>query len=70
MEHEPIPFPEEFDRELYIARWELQVNQARLNDVRDANRANALEWDRLQEERRGILARIVELTPVEEDGTT
>lgn len=56
----------EFDRELFTAKWELQLNQARLNDVRDAFKQCYLEWDRLQEERSGILARLVELEQVDE----
>ena len=56
----------EFDRELYTARWELQLNQARLNDVRDAFKAATLEWDRLQEERKGLLANLVEIEGVHE----
>jgi hypothetical protein len=56
----------EFDRELYTARWELQLNQARLNDVRDAMKAATREWDELQAERRGILSKIVEIEGVHE----
>lgn len=55
----------EFDRELFTARWELQLNQARMNDVRDAFKQCYLEWDALQEERQGILSRIVELEQVD-----
>lgn len=56
----------DFDRELFIANWELQINACHLSDVRDAFKQCYLEWDRLQEERRGILSRIVELEQVKE----
>lgn len=56
----------DFDRELYTAKWELQLNQARLNDVRDAFKQCFIEWDMLQQERRSILAKIVELEQVDE----
>ena len=56
----------EFDRELFIAKYEIQLNQARLNDVRDAMAACTREWDALQEERRGLLANLVEIEGVHE----
>lgn len=56
----------EFDRQLFIANWELQLNQARLNDVRDAMAACTREWDFLQAERKSILANIVELEHLDE----
>lgn len=56
----------ERERELFTANWELQLNQARLNDVRDAFKQCHREWDMLQEERRGILSKIVELEQVDE----
>lgn len=56
----------EFNRELFQAEAELQQNQNQLNDVRDAQKAITQEWDRLQEERTSIIARLVELKHVDE----
>lgn len=51
--------------ELFTAQLELQQNQCRLNDVRDAMAQCIREWDELQGERKSILSRIVELEPVD-----
>lgn len=56
----------EFNRELFDTKWKIQLNACHLADVRDAIEACNREWDALQEERQGLLARVVELEQVEE----
>ena len=46
------------NKDLFEIKAELQQNQNHLNDVRDAQKALAQEWDRLQAERQQILGRI------------
>jgi len=48
----------DFNKDLFEIKAELQQNQNHLNDVRDAQKALAQEWDRLQAERQQILGRI------------
>jgi len=46
------------EKDLFTLQAELQQNQLHLNDVRDAQKALAQEWDRLQEERQQLIGRI------------
>ncbi len=46
------------EKDLFTLQAELQQNQHHLNDVRDAQKALAQEWDRLQEERQQLIGRI------------
>lgn len=46
------------EKDLFTIQAELQQNQNHLNDVRDASKALAQEWDRLQEERQQLIGRI------------
>ncbi len=46
------------EKDLFTLQAELQQNQHHLNDVRDAQKALAQEWDRLQEERQLLIGRI------------
>jgi phage shock protein A len=57
------------EKDLFEIKAELQQNQNHLNDVRDAQKALAQEWDRLQAERqlliaKAALAKTVEPYPV------
>ena len=52
------------ESELYLAQYELRLNQARQNKVRDTMARATREWDELQAERKGILSRIVEIESV------
>lgn len=49
---------DELEKDLFTLQAELQQNQLHLNDVRDASKALAQEWDRLQEERQQLIGRI------------
>lgn len=46
------------EKDLFTLQAELQQNQNHLNDVRDAQKALAQEWARLQEERQQLIGRI------------
>lgn len=46
------------EKDLFTLQAELQQNQLHLNDVRDAQKALAQEWDRLQGERQQLIGRI------------
>lgn len=54
------------ESELYLAQYDLRLNQARQNKVRDTMARATREWDELQAERKGILARLVEVQSVGE----
>lgn len=49
---------DELEKDLFTLQAELQQNQNHLNDVRDAQKALAQEWGRLQEERQQLIGRI------------
>lgn len=45
-------------REVFTLRWQIQLNQCHLNDVRDARAALDREWSELQAERQRLIGEL------------